>query len=157
MTLTTSKKKSTCGLLCTKNLTGCLSMTTCAKKETKGPHSCRYGAHLQRVFGHVDASLNALTLRIKSGGVPGLTVGLRTPSWWEWIRVSSRSRTRIFLFTASRVDGETHQAHYSVHLHAHEELAQTCVCMQQVGNHNFIFKPWLIMSVWSLSRSCCPV
>lgn len=32
-TLTTSKKKSTCGLLCTKNLTGCLSMTTCRKKE----------------------------------------------------------------------------------------------------------------------------
>lgn len=24
---------------------------------------------------------NARTLRMKSGGVPGLTVGLRTPSW----------------------------------------------------------------------------
>lgn len=42
-----------------------------------------------------------LTLRIKSGGVPGRTDGLRTPSWWEWINVSSRSKTRIFRFTAS--------------------------------------------------------
>ena len=31
---------------------------------------------------------------MKSGGVPGLTVGRTTPSWWEWIRVSSRSSTR---------------------------------------------------------------
>lgn len=37
LTLTTSKKKSTCGLLCTKNLTGCLSMTTCIKKQTQQP------------------------------------------------------------------------------------------------------------------------
>ena len=40
---------------------------------------------------------------MKSGGVPGLTVGLTTPSWWEWIRVSSRSSTRtwkyVFLVT----------------------------------------------------------
>lgn len=34
-TLTTSKKKSTCGLLCTKKRTGCLSMTTCAREETQ--------------------------------------------------------------------------------------------------------------------------
>ena len=34
------------------------------------------------------------TLSMKSGGVPGLTVGRTTPSWWEWIRVSSRSSTR---------------------------------------------------------------
>lgn len=40
---------------------------------------------------------------MKSGGVPGLTVGLKTPSWWEWINVSSRSKTRIFLFTAPKV------------------------------------------------------
>lgn len=51
---------------------------------------------------------DALTLRIKSGGVPGLTVGLRTPSWCEWISVSSRSRTRIFLFTASVVYSRNH-------------------------------------------------
>lgn len=42
-----------------------------------------------------------LTLRMKSGGVPGRTVGRSTPSWWEWIKVSSRSKTRIFLFTWS--------------------------------------------------------
>jgi len=42
-----------------------------------------------------------LTLRMKSGGVPGRTVGLRTPSWCEWINVSSRSKTRIFRFTVS--------------------------------------------------------
>lgn len=53
-------------------------------------------------FRHADVAF--CTLRMKSGGVPGLTVGLRTPSWWEWISVSSRSRTRIFLFTASKVD-----------------------------------------------------
>lgn len=43
------------------------------------------------------------TLRMKSGGVPGLTEGLKTPSWWEWINVSSRSKTRIFLFTPPEV------------------------------------------------------
>lgn len=64
--LTMSKKKSTCGLLWTKNLTGCLSI---------------------------------VTLRTKSGGVPGLTVGLATPSWWEWINVSSKSNTNTFLLT----------------------------------------------------------
>lgn len=64
--LTISKKKSTCGLLWTKNLTGCLSI---------------------------------VTLRTKSGGVPGLTVGLATPSWWEWINVSSKSNTNTFLLT----------------------------------------------------------
>lgn len=53
-------------------------------------------------FRHAGVAL--CTLRMKSGGVPGLTVGLKTPSWWEWISVSSRSRTRIFLFTASKVD-----------------------------------------------------
>lgn len=105
-TLTTSKKKSTCGLLCTKNRTGCLSMTTCVSEETQYAPPPRV---------HVDRQCLAwmlcvqtcrcvsCTLRMKSGGVPGLTVGLRTPSWWEWISVSSRSRTRIFLFTASRV------------------------------------------------------
>lgn len=64
--LTMSRKKSTCGLLWTKNLTGCLSI---------------------------------FTLRIKSGGVPNLTVGLATPSWWEWINVSSKSNTSTFLLT----------------------------------------------------------
>lgn len=135
--LTTSKKKSTCGLLCTKNLTGCLSITTCIKKETQEPRSCRYTEFILNVyvFRHVDVSLDARTLRIKSGGVPGLTVGLRTPSWWEWISVSSRSRTRIFLFTASRVyqETQTRETRYSVHLHAHEELAQTCMHMLQVS------------------------
>lgn len=48
------------------------------------------------------------TFRIKSGGVPGLTVGLRTPSWWEWIKVSSRSRTKIFLFTESKAKQKWH-------------------------------------------------
>ena len=64
--LTTDRKKSTCGLLWTKNLTGCLSM---------------------------------VTFKIKSGGVPGFTLGLITPSWWEWINVSSRSSTRTFFLT----------------------------------------------------------
>ena len=35
---------------------------------------------------------------MKSGGVPGLTVGLTTPSWCEWIRVSSRSSTRTWKY-----------------------------------------------------------
>lgn len=43
--------------------------------------------------------LSMVTFRIKSGGTPGLTVCLTTPSWCEWISVSSRSRTRTFLFT----------------------------------------------------------
>lgn len=33
------------------------------------------------MFRHVCVFLNVHTLRMKSGGVPGLTVGLRTPSW----------------------------------------------------------------------------
>ncbi len=45
--------------------------------------------------------INALTLRMKSGGVPGRTVGLSTPSWCEWINVSSRSNTKILRFTVS--------------------------------------------------------
>lgn len=64
--LTTSRKKSTCGLLWTKKRTGCLSI---------------------------------VTFTTKSGGVPGFTVCLITPSWWEWMSVSSKSRTRIFLLT----------------------------------------------------------
>lgn len=64
--LTISKKKSTCGLLCTKNRTGCRSMTT---------------------------------LSTKSGGVPGRTVCRMTPSWWECIKVSSKSNTSTFRFT----------------------------------------------------------
>lgn len=40
-----------------------------------------------------------VTLRIKSGGVPGRTVGLKTPSWNECIKVSSKSRTRVFRLT----------------------------------------------------------
>lgn len=99
-TLTTSKKKSTCGLLCTKNLTGCLSMTTWMKKETV---SYRGKLGVLQDFSTC-RHMHVLTLRIKSGGVPGLTVGLRTPSWCEWISVSSKSRTKIFLFTASGVD-----------------------------------------------------
>lgn len=43
--------------------------------------------------------LSMVTLSTKSGGVPGLTVGLVMPSWWEWMRVSSRSKTSTFLFT----------------------------------------------------------
>ena len=35
---------------------------------------------------------------MKSGGVPGLTVGRTTPSWWEWISVSSRSSTRTWIY-----------------------------------------------------------
>ena len=65
-TLTTERKKSTWGLLWTKNLTGCLSI---------------------------------VTFNTKSGGVPGLTLGLNTPSWWECIKVSSRSRTNTFFRT----------------------------------------------------------
>lgn len=49
------------------------------------------------------------TLRMKSGGVPGRTVGLRTPSWWEWMSVSSRSSTRTFRFTASEYKQNTHR------------------------------------------------
>ena len=43
--------------------------------------------------------LSIVTLRMKSGGVPGLTLGLTTPSWWLWIRVSSRSSTSTFFLT----------------------------------------------------------
>ena len=64
--LTTEMKKSTWGLLWTKNLTGCLSI---------------------------------VTFNTKSGGVPGLTLGLKTPSWCECINVSSRSRTNTFFLT----------------------------------------------------------
>ena len=35
---------------------------------------------------------------MKSGGVPGLTVGRTTPSWCEWISVSSRSSTRTWKY-----------------------------------------------------------
>ena len=79
-TLTTSKKKSTCGLLCTKNLTGCLSMTTCTERETD-VHVDRQRIGPQCVRTCRCVRLKARTLRMKSGGVPGLTVGLRTPSW----------------------------------------------------------------------------
>ena len=44
-----------------------------------------------------------MTFSIKSGGVPGLTVGLRTPSWNECINVSSKSRTRVFLLTIPKI------------------------------------------------------
>lgn len=40
-----------------------------------------------------------VTLRTKSGGVPGLTICLTTPSWWEWMSVSSRSKTSVFRLT----------------------------------------------------------
>lgn len=43
-----------------------------------------------------------VTLRTKSGGVPGFTVCLETPSCWECIKVSSRSSTRTFRFTIAR-------------------------------------------------------
>lgn len=61
-----SRKKSTCGLLCTKNRTGCRSITT---------------------------------FNTKSGGVPGRTVCLTTPSWCECINVSSKSNTNTLRFT----------------------------------------------------------
>lgn len=66
MVLTTSRKKSTWGLLCTKNLTGCLSI---------------------------------VTLTVKSYGVPGFTVFLGIAIWCEWMRVSSKSNTKVFLWT----------------------------------------------------------
>ena len=40
-----------------------------------------------------------VTLSIKSGGVPGLTVCRITPSWCECISVSSKSNTKTFLLT----------------------------------------------------------
>ena len=43
----------------------------------------------------------SLAFSTKSGGVPGLTVCRSTPSWWECIKVSSRSRTNVFLWTMS--------------------------------------------------------
>lgn len=76
--LTMSRKKSTCGLLWTKNRTGCRSITT---------------------------------LSTKSGGVPGLTVCLTTPSWCECIKVSSKSRTRTFLFTIPKHKVSISQRH----------------------------------------------
>ena len=36
---------------------------------------------------------------MKSGGVPGFTVGLTRPSWCECISVSSKSNTNIFFCT----------------------------------------------------------
>lgn len=45
--LTTSRKKSTCGLLCTKKRTGCLSMTTW--KRHKGEH---FSGDLQKALCH---------------------------------------------------------------------------------------------------------
>ena len=68
--LTIFKKKSTWGLLCTKNLTGCRSI---------------------------------VTFRMKSGGVPGLTVGRSTPSWNECIRVSSRSKINVLRLTMPEI------------------------------------------------------
>jgi len=40
-----------------------------------------------------------VTFKIKSGGISGLDGWRRTPSWCEWINVSSKSSTKTFRFT----------------------------------------------------------
>ncbi len=76
-------------------------LTQCSTTEPQ-EHRC---AFVICAFVHrcafVILHINALTLRMKSGGVPGRTVGLSTPSWCEWINVSSRSNTKILRFTVS--------------------------------------------------------
>ena len=44
-----------------------------------------------------------VTLRMKSGGVPGLTVGRSTPSWNECISVSSRSKINVLRLTMPEI------------------------------------------------------
>ena len=79
--LTIFKKKSTCGLLCTKNRTGCRSI---------------------------------VTLRMKSGGVPGLTVGRSTPSWNECISVSSRSKINVLRLTMPKMRNSSYEGMFSM-------------------------------------------
>lgn len=85
--------------------------------------------------------VEAHTLRIKSGGVPGRTVGLRTPSWCEWISVSSRSRTRIFLFTASVYRMTTVSVHFCIQnacIHTRNQVNDNDKAMLEVTRHTYI-------------------
>lgn len=54
-------------------------------------------------------------LTVKSWGVPGLMVGFRgSPSWCEWMSVSSRSSTSVFRWTKLRRCRETKIENFSL-------------------------------------------
>lgn len=105
-----------------------------------------------------------LTLRMKSGGVPGRTVGLRTPSWCEWINVSSRSKTRIFRLTVSEHEYKhklTGQSTYIKRLHTNTTLSQRKVTLRLgmlnlTGSFCVVIiitnKTWGEEKIYSLSR-----
>lgn len=48
-----------------------------------------------------------VTFKIKSGGISGLDGWRKTPSWCEWINVSSKSSTKTFRFTIPMVKNKT--------------------------------------------------
>lgn len=104
---TMSRKKSTCGRLCTKNLTGWRSMRTLTLKSWKNGKN---GWKMSR-------KKSSSKTYVKSCGVPGFTLlFLGTASWCEWIKVSSRSSTSTFLWTMLNRCLETGDKGYSSYL-----------------------------------------
>ena len=93
-----------------------------------------------------------LALRTKSGGVPGLTVCLRTPSWCEWMSVSSRSSTSVFLLTMS----DTQQKPYT---HQHQST-KPLISIGYIWAQNWfralaVDIPISYAHKWISTRPCC--